>query len=128
MLEAEMAFLDRLGELTACVDALLRQTVRHVLGAMGDELALLEQEEEARVAARGLPPRPRLRDRLAKLAEAPPIPSITYTDAIAQLSAVSTSRPWKYPPLWVRCRRAGSGAHAERAHPSDTGAAAADGA
>ena len=100
MLEAEVAFLDQLTELTGCIDTMLKQTVRHVLGAVGDELALLEQEEDARTTARGLPPRPRLRDRLTKLTQAAPIPSITYTDAIAQLSSTST-KPWKFPPLWV---------------------------
>ena len=104
MLEAEIAFLEQLPELTGCIDVMLKQTVRHVLGAVSDELALLEQEEDARITARGLPPRPRLRDRLTKMTQAGPIPSITYTDAIAQLSS-TTAKPWKYPPLWVRCTR-----------------------
>jgi len=115
MLEAEIAFVSQLDELTTFVETMLKQTVRHVLGAAGDELMVLENEEATRLAARQLPPRPRLRDRLTKLTQSAPIPTIAYGDAVAQLSAVQ-GKTWRYPPLWVGRRMAFTRRTAVTAH------------
>jgi len=102
MIEPEIAFCDLTNNMD-CAEGYLRHCFRHVLAENADDLAFLEQFEEARKAEAGeTDGEPTLRERLQVVADHD-FARISYTEAVDIVKKVPGPKegvPWEFPPAW----------------------------